>query len=324
MRPMSPRFFISIAVSLLILGVIYWKIDFSSIMDVFQQVDIPVFLVALSLLIPATLLSAVRFQFLFNEEHKPSVMVATKLILAASTMNVVLPSKMGDVLKCIFMHKTLDMRISLAISVVVFEKACDVLGLLAWCLLGLIFYAGDDKLFIILTLVVGGGLVFGVLMLSSLSFADWFLRLAAKIAPSSLKEKFDHLRHSWVEVHGFFWRSRRNVINITLQTLFIWFMHLLQIWMMALSLNAVVPFFDSLGLSSLAILAGLIPLTLAGVGTRDAAAIYLFSPFMAAPAGAALGLMLSLRFVLPGLAGLPFLGNYINMLRQSPRELSTK
>ena len=76
------------------------------------------------------------------------------------------------------------------------------------------------------------------------------------------------------------------------------------------------PLLSSLGLSSLAILAGLVPLTLAGVGTRDAAAIYLFAPFMAAPAGAALGLMLTLRYVLPGLAGLPFLAEYIDVLRK--------
>ena len=158
---------------------------------------------------------------LFDGSNKASLTVATKLILTASTMNIALPSKIGDFLKSIFMHKALDMRISLAISIVVFEKACDVVGLLAWCLLGLLLYAGDDKLFIILALAVGSGLVLGMLMLSSLSFADWFLRLAAKISPSSLKQKFDQLRSSWAEVHSFFWRSRVNVINITLQTLFI-------------------------------------------------------------------------------------------------------
>jgi len=190
------------------------------------------------------------------------------------------------------------------------------LGLLAWCLLGLVVYAGDDSLFILLALAIGGGLGFGILMLSSLTFADWFLCFVVKIAPSSLADKFDNLRKSWAEVHGFFWRSKSAVMNIVGVTLLIWFLHLLQIWLLASALQAPVPLMSSLGLSSLALLAGLVPLTLAGVGTRDAAAIYLFDPFMAAPAGAALGLMLTLRYILPGLAGLPFLAEYLDVLQK--------
>ena len=313
---LSPRFFISICVSLAVLGIIYWKVDASSVLEIFLGANSPLFIGSLALLIPTTLLSAQRFRMLLSGNNRPSLAVATKLLLAASTMNIVLPSKMGDMLKSIFMRQTLDMRISLAISVVVFEKACDLLGLLAWCLLGLVVYAGNDALFRVLALAIGFGLTFGVLMLSSLSFADWFLRLAAKIAPSALTEKFNHLRKSWAEVHAFFWRSRRDVLNIVGLTAFIWFLHLLQIWMLATSLQAEVPLLSSLGLSSLAILAGLVPLTLAGIGTRDAATVFLFAPFMAAPTGAALGLMLTLRYLLPGLAGLPFLSNYVTMLQQ--------
>jgi len=80
--------------------------------------------------------------------------------------------------------------------------------------------------------------------------------------------------------------------------------------------GAVVTSLDALGLSSLAILAGLVPLTMAGVGTRDAATIYLFAPFLSAAAGAVLGLMLTLRYILPGLAGLPFLADYIDVVRK--------
>ena len=316
MKVRPPKFFISISVSLLILGVIFWKIDIINIKDVLAQVDVPVFIVALLILVPTTLLSALRFRMLLSGKNKPTIGLATKLILASSTMNVVLPSKMGDMLKSVFMRDALNMRGSLAVSVVVFEKACDLLGLLAWCLLGLFVYAGDDQFFILLALAIGGGLGLGTLMLSSLSFADSFLRLVVKLAPSKSVDKFENLRKSWVEVHGFFWRSKSAVINIVAVTLFIWFLHLLQIWLLAAALNAPIPLLSSLGLSSLTILAGLVPLTLAGVGTRDAAAIYLFAPFMAAPAGAALGLMLTLRYILPGLAGLSFLAEYIDVLRK--------
>ncbi len=90
MKAFSPKLLISIGVSLLILGVIYWKIDIINIKDALVQVDVPVFIGALLILIPTTLLSALRFSMLLSGENKPTLSLATKLILAGSTMNVIL------------------------------------------------------------------------------------------------------------------------------------------------------------------------------------------------------------------------------------------
>jgi len=54
-------------------------------------------------------------------------------------------------------------------------------------------------------------------------------------------------------------------------------------WFFILSLKAWTPFLANLALAPLAILAGLLPLTLAGIGTRDAALIALYQPFFNAP-----------------------------------------
>ena len=60
-----------------------------------------------------------------------------------------------------------------------------------------------------------------------------------------------------------------------------------------------------LGLVPVAIIIGLIPITLAGIGTRDAALIVLFSPWASAEMMAGAALLSHLRYFLPGLAGLP-------------------
>jgi uncharacterized membrane protein YbhN (UPF0104 family) len=78
--------------------------------------------------------------------------------------------------------------------------------------------------------------------------------------------------------------------------------------MFTVAIRAVVPFPANLAIAPLAILAGLLPLTFAGVGTRDAALVFFYAPYMSAPAAAALGLLCTLRYVLPALIGLPFLG----------------
>jgi len=198
---------------------------------------------------------------------------------------------------------------------VVFEKSCDMLSLLLWCVFGLLLYPQKDWLFWVMTVSVLTGLLLGLLLLGSVQFAQFFFRLTAAIAPRSLGKKIVTLSHSWGEMHDYFWRDRPQLAKITGMSVFIWFLHLLQIWFFILALNAWAPFLASLALSPLAILAGLLPLTFAGVGTRDAALIAFYQPYFAAPTAAALGVLCTSRYVIPAIAGLPFLQKYLTLTR---------
>ena len=89
---------------------------------------------------------------------------------------------------------------------------------------------------------------------------------------------------------------------------------MVQIWLFIVALNGVVPFMTSLALTPLAILAGLLPLTIAGVGTRDVALIALYQPYFAVATGAALGLLCTTRYLVPVVLGLPFITRYWSQL----------
>ena len=60
---------------------------------------------------------------------------------------------------------------------------------------------------------------------------------------------------------------------------------------------------------------GLLPLTFAGVGTRDAALVVFYAPYFDAPTAAALGLLCTARYLLPAMGGLPFAGRYLSRVR---------
>jgi len=130
--------------------------------------------------------------------------------------------------------------------------------------------------------------------------------LAAKIAK---------LATAWSEMHRYFWASPTRLAKVAFTSVFIWFLHLLQIWMFILALRAWAPFLANLALSPLAILAGLLPLTFAGIGTRDAALVLFYAPYFDAPIAAALGLLCTARYILPALGGLPFAGSYLQMTK---------
>ncbi|CBN55445.1 MULTISPECIES: lysylphosphatidylglycerol synthase transmembrane domain-containing protein [Kamptonema] len=314
---------ISLIVSLLILAVIYWKIDFAGLIQVFRNCDRWWMAISLSMVVPLTMLTAWRLQQLMPVGGKLGFGEANRLILAASVLNMVLPSKMGDIAKAYFMKQRGHLDGSLSLSLVVFEKACDMLSLLLWCVFGLILYPQKDWLFWVMTAAVSLGLITGIMLLGSRKFAQIFFRIVCKILPKKFRSKIEKFQLSWREMQQFFWQDKRQLLKITTTSIVIWFGHLLQIWFFILALNAWTPFLANLALSPLAILAGLLPLTFAGVGTRDAALIAFYSPYFAAPTAAALGLLCTSRYLLPAIGGLPFLGQYLVSI-QDLRELKNQ
>lgn len=317
---------ISIGVSLAILLLIYWQIDVAELIQVFQNCDRRWLAISLGMVVPLTGFTAWRLQQLMppspDASRRLDFAEANRLILAASSLNMVLPSKMGDIAKAYFMRDRGHLTGSLALSLVVFEKACDLLSLLLWCAFGLLLYPAKDWLFWGMTVSVAVGLGLGLLLLGSPGFAQFFFRQAHQVAPKKLKLKLNKLSYSWQEMHDYFWSDRRRLSLIAATSIFIWFLHLLQIWMFTLALKAEVPFLANLALAPLAILAGLLPLTFAGVGTRDAALIAFYQPYMAPAVGAALGVLCTSRYFLPAIGGLPFLGHYLKLaqeMRMHPR-----
>jgi uncharacterized protein (TIRG00374 family) len=223
---------------------------------------------------------------------------------------------MGDIAKAYFMRDRGHLDGTLALSLVVFEKACDMLSLLLWCVFGLAIYPQKDGVFWVMTAAVTTMLVLGCLLLGSKSFARLFFDLGARFAPGKIGAKLGKLSGSWSEMHDYFWASKARLLKVTTTSVFIWFLHLLQIWMFILALRASVPFVRNLALSPLAILAGLLPVpTFGGAGTRDGALVALYAPYFATPVALALGLLCTARYLLPAIGGLPFAGEYFQKVK---------
>ena len=313
---MNLKRFVSIVVSVALLFYLYSRIEVEKLWLLFKNCDPLWMSVSLGMLIPLTLFTSWRLQQLMPKGTSMSFIEANRLILGSSVLNMVLPSKMGDIAKAYFMQERDNLSGTLALVIVIFEKACDLLSLLLWCIFGLFFYPEKNALFWGLTVAIAGGFVLGVALLAWRTFADVFFTVTSRIAPGKIKLKLQQMQQSWGEMHGYFWSDRKQLLVITLTSVFIWFLHLLQIWLFILALKASAPFIVSLALSPLSILAGLLPLTFAGVGTRDAALIWFYQPYFSEAVGAALGLLCTSRYFIPALVGLPFLGQMMATVKK--------
>lgn len=308
---MNLKRFVSLFVSIAILAYLYSQIDVPNLIGVLQNCDRLWMTVSLAMVVPITLFTAWRLQQLMPKGTHLGFIEANRLILGASVLNMVLPSKMGDIAKAYFMCDRHHVSGTLALSISIFEKACDLLSLLLWCVFGLILYPAKDTLFWLMTAGVSTGLVLGLLLLASTQFAQLFFTITTKITPQKIRSKLQKMQQSWQEMHGYFWSDPQQLLIITVTSIFIWFLHLGQIWLFIIALQAWTPFVVSLALSPLSILAGLLPLTFAGIGTRDAAIVYFYQDYLNETTAAALGLMCTSRYFIPAFIGLPFLGQML-------------
>ena len=221
--------FISIAVSVAILLIIYSKIDFEKLIAVFKNCDVTWMIVSLGMVIPLTLFTSWRLQQLMPKGTSLGFLEANRLILGASVLNMVLPSKMGDIAKAYFMKDRGHLSGSLSLSLVVFEKACDMLSLLLWCALGLIIYPHKDGFFWLMTAGIIGGLVLGIVLLSDRKIANLFFNLTSKITPKGISKKLHQMQNSWGEMHDYFWGDTKQLTVIAITSVFIWFLHLFSV-----------------------------------------------------------------------------------------------
>ena len=302
-------------VSFAILAVIYHRIGAGPLREAFAATDGWWLIASLVLVVPLTLVTAWRLQLLMPAGRRLSCGEANRLILAASSLNLVLPSKLGDIAKAFFMARDHGLGQSYSLSLVLFEKASDMLSLLAWCLFGLALYPHRGKLFWLVVVAVASLFALLVLFLTSHRFTVGLLGGAAGLLPAGVGRKIGTLADRLDELRRHLAASPALVARVALVSLGIWLLHLVQTWLFVRALGTWMPLLDNLALAPLAILAGLVPLTFAGVGTRDAAIILLYGAYLSPAAAAALGVLFTARYLLPALAGLPFVHRYLAAVR---------
>ncbi|MEZ5647523.1 MAG: lysylphosphatidylglycerol synthase transmembrane domain-containing protein [Alphaproteobacteria bacterium] len=316
------RKLIGLGVSLILLGVIYWRIDRDALWLTLENAQKWWLVGSLGMIIPLMAMTAWRLRLLMPHPEKLSLGEAMRLTLIAAVLNMILPSKMGDIVKAYAVADWCGVSGSLALSLAVYEKAWDMAALLAWCVLALAIFPGDAAPLRLLGIAIGVLLVLTLLLLSPGPFPRLMFRVGYWILPQRFHVRLLKLETSWHAVVEYAWRQRQ-IWVVILSSIVLWFFHLAQIWGFAAALSAPVPFMVNLALAPLVILAGLLPFTLAGVGTRDAAIIFLYAPYMPPAVAAGLGILCTMRYVIPAIMGIPFINAYAKTIR-SLREPRTE
>lgn len=306
---------VAVAVSFGILGAIYWRIDLDALWDSLAGASVAWVLVAILALVPALALTAWRLRVIARPHGRVSFGDASKLVLIAHALNMVLPSRLGDFAKAHAMTVPGTVKGREALSVVVIEKTWDAIAVMFWCTVGVLTVSRHDLDTSGAAIAIIAVTVFGALVVASPGFARVVFALIRGAAPRRYALAINGMEDVWTGALAAFWRNRAEAAQVIIVTIAIWFIHLVEIWLFIVAIRIDVPFVAHLGLAPLVMMASLVPVTLSGIGTRDAAIIVLYSPFMDSATAAALGLLVILRYLVPAVAGIPFASQYLGRIR---------
>ncbi len=298
---------------------LYRDLDLRSVGEALSSSQRGWLIVSVGMIVPITLLRAYRFFRIAPIGSVESPLEALKLNLVASAGNVFLPAKLGDLIKSYFLSSSRRAKPGVAISAVVFERLVDLLAMLGWFWLAWLVRGslGVSLPPIFAPLILLSFAVCAVLVLVE-SSAQALFDLVARLLPSRRLGKLRELASGWPLFHR---EVRGRKAEALAVSTFLWLVNLLQLWLFAVALNIPVPIAAGFCIAAMAVLAGQIPFTFAGLGTRDLAFVVLLSPYATAEAAAAVGILSSTRVILPALAALPLLGRYLS-LGLDPKEVT--
>jgi glycosyltransferase 2 family protein len=305
-------------VTVALLAVLLLVVDIDVLARTFRSTRWLWFALAMLMFVPQVLVIAMRWRHLVSVLAPISLRESVSLILASQTMNLVLPSKMGDLTKALFLKRTGTLDLKSSTNIVIFEKMLDVGVLAGVMVVGVAILLARHAL---PPAQAGGAIVAGILGVAAMA-----LVLTAYFVPPELVPGFTALRQRLARSPklaklGAFLGTSRDVVallqsrgggrGIVLATsLLIWLLHLVQIWFFFRSVGVDPPLSQFSSMVPLAIFIGIVPVTIGGFGTRDVALVYLFSQFPREAMFAA-ALYVDLRYILPSIAGVPFLNRYI-------------
>jgi glycosyltransferase 2 family protein len=288
-----------LGLAVVLLAVIYARVDVTRVLGALGAAD-PLWLgLAFACFIPQIAVTALRWRWLVRGAAPISRWESCRQVLASSTLNVITPSKLGDLAKGWFVARGSAVPLGQAMSLALAEKLLDLWALSAVLLGATLLRGAPADPLVVSALVLAAGVFAAVALALVAPLPDALIRHLPRRAAA--------LPLAWNAARRLALAGAGRRAGIGAVSLGLWLLHVAQIYLFFRAVGVAVSALQVYALVPVAILVGLLPITQGGFGTRDAALIHLFAGDASPAVLAAVGLLTGTRYLVPGLIGLPFL-----------------
>jgi uncharacterized protein (TIRG00374 family) len=224
--------------------------------------------------------------------------------LGSLYIGLITPGRVGEFVKAFYV-KNAGHSLTRSLVSTLLDRALDMVVLLVWGYIGFYFYARTfgQAILVLSLLGVSCAVVLGVLWWR----ADWRRRLLGAMFGYLLPSRFRLSARLGLEefVRECRRLSGRTLLAALLLSVGSWFVYSVTVYMLALTLDIRMNFFLLSLFFIITALLTLLPVSVSGIGTRDAALIYLFGTVgLAAEKALAISLLVLALMVACGFIGL--------------------
>jgi glycosyltransferase 2 family protein len=289
----SRRRYILLSISTIVIFCFLFKgIELNKIFAELSNANIVLLFYAFFLSIGFVILSGQKLKTLIGMmSYEIGFARSQKITIAAFSLNVIIPSKGGDFVKSWSLRDILPF--SQGVGIVILERFIDLVLLSLMAIIGSIFI-NDFRLVIVSS--------------SCLLMLFFGLMILKKLSKFNFKNKLFNYVKDFEYVSRSFFKNFRYSIFIVIIGICIWIGSALQAYVLYKALGQEIPIIYCVAVVPIVIFVGFIPITIGGMGTRDAAFIYLFSEYASSSASITVAMFFSLfRYWILALIGIPFL-----------------
>ncbi len=257
----------SIAIIIFLITRIEW--DIKKFKDIFNEINIAWYLISLSGVISVLWLKSIRWNLLLRAVGcNYPFLSAFIAYLASFTIGILTPGRVGEIARLYYVRADRKIDFFNSFKTIVTDRIFDFAILIWFGATGLLFFykvLGDYQSLIYLA-------VTGFTM-----FAFWFLGKTVLGSLNSTKTYLIFINESWGEMFD------KKMIKPWLLTISSYVLFYVANWFILISIGQRISLVEIGFILSLMSLITLIPITIAGFGTREVSLIYLFAFYGLAP-----------------------------------------
>lgn len=286
------RVLLPVAGTFLVFYLLFHRIDLIQVLNLLTGIAWPIWIISASITLSFPLFSAVRWKAILSTmDHEIPFVRALLIIVGIWPISSVSPSKSGDLLKAYSLRR--DMKPVVVIGSVLIERAFDLLVLSTLAMVGGIYFQ-EYRITIV-----------AIMVLIALITCILLVRLNISLP---IGRKFQsQLRDLNISLNSL-WHKPRVTLLILFFTMVNWFASVLQTQILFRGVGVEVSLGFTAAALPIAILAGLFPISIGGMGTRDTAIVILFAAQASASQALAVGLLYSFfGYWMLAILGLPLM-----------------
>ena len=266
----------SYAIGFVVLLFILTRIDIPATVQIIASANVLFVIFAALLSFPLLAIEAFRWHYILDRLGIKSSFTHTFSMYAASLyIGFITPARLGEFVRVLYLRAH---KIGSVFFSVFFDRIYDIFFLMLVGYFGMFFFVSDLKLQIFWFSIA----LAGMLVICAVAYfrQDLVRKILTIFFHRLVPEKFKvDLKSAFFDFHESFKKfiNVRDLSVLFFVTLAAWILYYVQVYVLAKSLSINISFVQMATVMSIASLLSVLPISISGIGTRDAAFVFFFA-----------------------------------------------